>query len=93
MLGLYDYTTNTGQVRQGIFFLSCKRQKMYLCNVILCYFVRSYTPVSFVTNPSFNSQTVDWDFAVITLSKDVVFTPAISPVCLPASTDSFYENK
>lgn len=54
---------------------------------------KSFTPVSFVTNPSFNMQTVDWDYAVITLSQPVTFTSTMSPVCLPAQTGSYYDNK
>jgi hypothetical protein len=46
-----------------------------------------------VRNPGFSDNTVDWDYAVITLSKDVTFSKAMSPVCLPAQSTSFYENK
>jgi len=40
---------------------------------------------SFRKHPQYSPTTTDYDFAIITLTKDVTFTDAIEPVCLPNS--------
>ena len=47
-----------------------------------------------VTNhPSYNSRTVDYDFAILTLFDTVTFTVAISPASLPASSSTNYGSR
>jgi len=47
-----------------------------------------------VTNhPSYNSSTVDYDFAILTLCDPVTFTEDISPACLPASSSTDYDSR
>jgi Trypsin len=46
-----------------------------------------------VKHPSFSSTTLANDFAVITLSSDVVFNNSISPICLPVDGGAVHENK
>ena len=42
--------------------------------------------VSKISNhPSYNSRTIDYDIAVLTLDQDVTFTNEVSPVCLPGN--------
>jgi hypothetical protein len=51
------------------------------------------TPATFVSHPSYNSNTNENDFAIITLQTDVAFSTSIIPVCLPLSGGSVHENK
>jgi hypothetical protein len=56
------------------------------------FFVR-IVPSSFVRHPNYNSNTEDFDYAIITLSSDVNFTSTISPICLPLGSGTVHENK
>lgn len=42
---------------------------------------------------SYNSNTQDNDFAILTLCEDVTFTTAINPACLPPDSSNNYANK
>merc|ERR1711962_1210080 len=42
---------------------------------------------------SYNSGTVDYDFAVLRLCEDVTFQTDILPACLPTSSSTSYENQ
>jgi len=44
-------------------------------------------------NPSYNKNTVDYDFAILTLCEAVTFSTDISPACLPASSSTNYDNR
>merc|ERR1712123_56828 len=44
-------------------------------------------------NPSYNSGTVDYDFAILTLCDAVTFSTDISPACLPTSSRTNYDNR
>merc|ERR1712183_57777 len=46
-------------------------------------------------HPSYNSNTLDNDFSILTLCEDLTFSHDVSPVCLPTTsgTGSQYENK
>merc|ERR1712106_395398 len=47
-----------------------------------------------VTNhPNYNSRTVDYDYAILTLCEAVAFSTDISPACLPASSSTKYDNR
>jgi len=48
---------------------------------------------SIANHPNYNSQTVDYDFAVLTLCEEVTFTTDISPACLPASSSTNYDSR
>jgi len=44
---------------------------------------------SFTRHPQYNGNTVDNDFAIIQLSRDVTFSNTIMPVCLPNSNTNY----
>jgi hypothetical protein len=46
----------------------------------------SFSPVSFVLHPNFDVNTFAYDYAIITLPKDAMFTTSVSPICLPAGS-------
>jgi len=47
-----------------------------------------------ITNhPNYNSQTVDYDFAILRLCETVSFTTDIRPACLPASSSTNYDSR
>ena len=41
-------------------------------------------------HPSYNHDTTDYDFSVLTLAAPVNFSHAAAPVCLPASPSTLY---
>lgn len=47
----------------------------------------SVTPASFVKHPSFNSSSLDYDLALVTLASEVTLTSTMLPVCLPDQPD------
>jgi hypothetical protein len=49
----------------------------------LTFFSGSMTPVSFMKHPNYNSASLDYDLALVTLSDDVSLTASRGPVCLP----------
>ena len=53
-------------------------QKMEVCNR--------------VDHPKYNPDTVEYDIAILTLCKDIIFNKTASPVCLPSQPDSDYAN-
>ena len=47
--------------------------------------------VSVITNhPNYNSNTVDNDFAILTLSEELTFTDKVSPACMPDVSRNYY---
>ena len=44
---------------------------------------------SFTQHPQYNSGTVDNDFAIIQLTREVTFSSSIMPVCLPTSNTNY----
>lgn len=48
---------------------------------------------SVLQHSSYNSGTVDYDFAVLRLCEDVTFQTDILPACLPSSSSTSYENQ
>lgn len=47
-----------------------------------------------IQHPNYNASTLDFDFSILLLEKDVACSPFVSPVCLPDSQDppEIYEN-
>jgi len=50
---------------------------------------REFTPNRVISHPSYNSRTIQNDIALFQLNADVTFTDYISPVCFPATTDTY----
>ena len=53
----------------------------------------SYTRLSLskiTDHPAYNSNTLDNDFSILTLSAPVTFTTEVSPACLPSDTTQLY---
>lgn len=50
------------------------------------------SPASWTSHPNYNTNTQDNDFAIIQLASPVIFTTAVSPVCLPSSSGTFSGN-
>jgi len=48
---------------------------------------------SVANHPNYNQQSVDYDFAILTLCEEVSFTTDISPACLPTSSSTNYDNR
>ena len=47
--------------------------------------------VASITNhSSYNSQTLDNDFAILTLSEELTFNEQISPICMPDASKTYY---
>merc|ERR1712130_682893 len=53
---------------------------------------RAVRVCSVLEHNSYNSGTVDYDFAVLRLCEDVTFQTDILPACLPTSSSTSYEN-
>lgn len=53
---------------------------------------RAVRVCSVLEHSSYNSGTVDYDFAVLRLCEDVTFQTDILPACLPTSSSTSYEN-
>jgi len=51
------------------------------------------SPSTWINHPDYNDRTVNNDFAIIHLSRDVTFSDAMFPVCLPKSSSSNFDNK
>jgi len=51
------------------------------------------SPSRWINHPDYNERTVNNDFAIIHLSRDVTFSNTISPVCLPMSRESNFDDK
>ena len=47
------------------------------------------SPATWISHPGYNGDTSDNDFAIIRLSRDVTFSPSITPVCLPTPSQNY----
>merc|ERR1712215_295433 len=45
-----------------------------------------------VDHPNYDDKTINYDFAILTLCKDIVLKKTASPVCLPSQPESDYAN-
>ena len=50
---------------------------------------QSFTASSWTSHPSHDSDTVDYDFALLTLTSPLTFSSSVMPACLPDSSTDY----
>ena len=50
---------------------------------------QSFTASTWTSHPSYDSDTVDYDFALLTLSSPLTFSSSVMPACLPDSSTDY----
>ena len=52
----------------------------------------NFKVTSWVSHPNYNARTTDYDYAIMTLEKEIQFSHSAMPVCLPTKTLNGGEN-
>merc|ERR1719239_942974 len=47
------------------------------------------TPSQWISHPSYDARTTDYDFAIVKLSEHVTFSPSVAPACLPSPNKNY----